>query len=69
MTTPKRRLSSAEREKRLVHKIEMAKKELSILHENRKKEIGKLAYKHGLHLYDNDALDIHLRRLAKELKK
>lgn len=56
-----------EKEAKLLEKIEKAKSDLSKLQEKRKLEIGKLAFKHGLDVFDNTVLDKHFSKLAKEL--
>ena len=56
-----------EREQKLIQKIEHAKQSLNQLQEKRKKEIGSLAYKHGLNNLDETTLDNAFAKLAKEL--
>lgn len=57
-----------EKEQKLIEKIAKAKKDLSSLQEKRKKEIGHMAYKHGLDHFDNTTLDKAFAQLAEELK-
>jgi len=63
----KKKITAKEREKKLLAKIESAKKALVGLQEKRKKEIGALAYKHGLEDFENKKLDKAFATLAKEL--
>jgi len=55
------------REKKLLEKIEQAKKDLLALQEKRKKEIGSLAYKYGLDRLDNEKLSKAFANIAREL--
>jgi len=56
-----------EKEQKLLEKIEQAKKQLLEIQERRKKEIGALAYKHGLDRFDNVALNKMFANIAREL--
>ncbi len=55
------------KEQKLLEKIEQAKKDLLALQERRKKEIGTLAYKHGLDRFDNEKLSLAFANVAREL--
>lgn len=55
------------REQKLLEKIEQARKDLSLLQEKRKKEIGALAYKHGLDRFDNEKLSQVFANISQEL--
>lgn len=55
------------KEQKLLEKIELAKKELALLQERRKKEIGTLAYKYGLDRFDNEKLSQAFANVAREL--
>lgn len=51
----------------LLDRIKQAKIKLEHLQQKHKLEIGTLAYKHGLHQFDNKQLDAAFLKLAKEL--
>lgn len=51
----------------LLDRIEKAKIKLDKLQQKHKLEIGHLAYKHDLHLFDIKQLDSAFLKLAKEL--
>ena len=51
----------------LLDRIEQAKIKLEQLQQKHKLEIGLLAYKHGLHLFDTEILDAAFLKLAGEL--
>lgn len=51
----------------LLDRIKQAKNKLDQLQQKHKLEIGTLAYKHGLHQFDNKQLDAAFLKLAKEL--
>ena len=63
----KKKISLKEKTDKLIEKIEKAKKELLALQEKRILEIGKLACKNGLDAYEDNLLDHHFAKLAKEL--
>ena len=63
----KQKISFKVKKDKLIEKIEKAKKEVLILENKRLLEIGKLAYKHGLHDYEDTLLDHHFAKLSKEL--
>jgi len=63
----KKKVAAKDKESRLLEKIEKAKQDLVHLQERRKKEIGALAYKHGLAHVDTITLDKAFSKLAKEL--
>jgi hypothetical protein len=65
---PRKKLSSREKEQKIIEKIEKAKKDLAKLQDKRKSEIAGLARKHGLDKFDNEHLDKAFAKLAKELK-
>ena len=60
-------MTAKTREQKLLEKIEQARKDLSLLQEKRKKEIGALAYKHGLDRFDNEKLSQAFASIEKEL--
>lgn len=66
--TKKVKLNAKTKELKLLEKIEQAKKELTLLQEKRKKEIGALAYKHGLENFDNHILDKVFSEIAQKLQ-
>ncbi|CZH18294.1 TPA: hypothetical protein ACG3NF_002783 [Legionella pneumophila] len=51
----------------LLDRIEKAKIKLDKLQQKHKLEIGSLAYKHGLHQFNHNQLDLAFLKLAKEL--
>jgi hypothetical protein len=59
--------SISEKEKKLLDKIEKARKDLSKLKQKRKEKLGELAIKAGLAGIDNQVLQERLALLAKEL--
>ncbi len=61
--------SISEKEKRLLEKIEKAKKDLAKLKQKRKERIGEFAMKAGLAGVDDKTLQEHLARIAKELTR
>ncbi len=61
--------SLAEKEERLLNKINKAKKDLSRLKGKRKNELGDLAIKAGLHSFHDHDLKAGFESLAKELSK
>jgi hypothetical protein len=65
MKNPKK--STIEKEQKLMDLISGAKKKLEKLQERKKSEIGKLAFKHGLHQFDIQELDLAFSKLSKEL--
>lgn len=54
-------------EQALLDKIEYHKQKLATLQKKQKLELGALAYKHGLHAFDNKKLDDAFLKLAQEL--
>ncbi|MHA3133803.1 hypothetical protein [Legionella pneumophila] len=52
----------------LLDRIEKAKIKLEKLQQKHKLEIGTLAYKHGLHQFDNKRLEAAFLRLSNELR-
>ncbi len=56
-----------EKESKLIEKIQKAKKDLSRLQDKRRSEIGKLACKYGLDIYDDRILDKSFFKLSEEL--
>ena len=60
-------MTATSKEQKLLEKIEQAKKDLLALQEKRKKEIGALAYKHGLDRIDNEKLSQAFANIAREL--
>ncbi len=62
-----KKISSQEKEKQLLEKIEKAKSQLVRLQEKRRLEIAKIAYKHGLDQFDNKALDKAFKQVAEKL--
>ena len=63
----RKKLSSLEKQKKLIEKIEKAKNDLNQLKNNRIIECGELLAKYGLEKFDNDILDRSFKNLAKEL--
>ena len=63
----KQKISLKEKAAKLIEKIEKSKKDLLVLQEKRLLEIGKLACKNGLDAYEDNLLDHHFAKLAKEL--
>ncbi|HEY2566768.1 MAG TPA: hypothetical protein VGH95_03570 [Candidatus Aquirickettsiella sp.] len=63
----KQKITLKEKTDKLIKKIETAKKELLALQEKRLIEIGKLACKHGLDVYEDTLLDHHFSKLSKQL--
>ena len=63
----KQKISFKVKKDKLNEKIEKAKKEVLILENKRILEIGKLACKNGLDAYEDNLLDHHFAKLAKEL--
>lgn len=61
------KINAAEKEKKLLVKIEKAKSQLLRLQDKRRLELGKIACKHGLDQYDNTVLEKHFAALSKEL--
>jgi hypothetical protein len=59
--------SPSEKEKKLLDRIEKAKKDLAKLKQKRKEKIGELAIKAGLSGIDNQVLQERLAQLAQEL--
>ena len=57
-------LTAKEKEQKLLLKIEQAKKSLSKLQQQRKMEIGSLAFKHGLNGLHDHQLDQAFEKLA-----
>lgn len=57
-----------ERERKLLERIHNTKLAISRLKEKRKKEIGALAYKHGLDHFSNSRLDKAFQQLAEKLQ-
>lgn len=66
MMSDHKKINSKEKEKKLIEKIEKAKKDLLHLQKKRKEEIGHLAYKHGLDHLDNQTLEQAFANLAQE---
>jgi len=62
-----KKITSQEKERKLIQKIEKTKKELLHLQEKRRSEIGKLACKHGLDNYDDTVLNTSFAKLSKTL--
>lgn len=62
------RKTASQMEVVLMDKIEKAKRQLEELQKKHKLEIGSLAYKHGLHEFDTQALDSAFSQLARELR-
>ena len=62
-----KKISSQEKEKQLLEKIEKAKDQLARLQEKRRLEIAKIAYKHGLDQFDNKILDKAFKQVAEQL--
>lgn len=60
--------SLSEKEKRLLDKIDKAKKDLLKLKGKRKNELGEMAIKAGLHAFHDHDLQTGFEKLAKELK-
>ena len=60
--------SLSEKEKRLLDKIDKAKKDLLKLKGKRKNELGEMAIKAGLHAFHDHDLQAGFEKLAKELK-
>ncbi len=60
-------MTAISKEQKLLEKIEQAKKDLLALQERRKKEIGALAYKHGLDRFNNEKLSQAFATVAREL--
>ncbi|HAT7074084.1 TPA: hypothetical protein JAN90_15260 [Legionella pneumophila] len=52
----------------LLDRIEQAKIKLDKLQQKHKLEIGSLAYKHNLHQFDIQRLDVAFLKLSKELR-
>ncbi len=63
----KNKLTSREKEKKLIEKIEKAKQELQKLQHKRKLEIGTLAVKHKLDELGLKKLDAAFAKLASDL--
>ena len=63
----RKKLSSLEKQKKLIEKIEKAKNDLNQLRSNRIIECGELLAKYGLDQLDNDTLDRYFQKLTKEL--
>ena len=63
------KVNSREKERKLIEKIDNAKKELSQLRNRRRIEVGGLACKHGLDQYDDALLSQHFELLSKTLRK
>lgn len=63
----RKKLSSLEKQKKLIEKIEKAKNDLNQLKNNRIIECGELLAKYGLDQLDNDVLDRSFQKLANEL--
>ena len=63
----RKKLSSIEKQKKLIEKIEKAKHELDNLRNSRIVECGELLAKHGLEQLDDALLDKSFQKLAKEL--
>jgi len=63
----KNKLTSREKEKKLIEKIEKAKQELQKLQHKRKLEIGALAIKHKLDEIGLKKLDTAFAKLASDL--
>jgi len=60
--------ANLEKEKKLLEKIEKAKKDLSRLRKKRVVECGELVAKYGLDQYDNTILSEVFEKLADRLK-
>ena len=65
----RKRIAPSEREKKLIEKIDKAKKALNMLRQKRKEKIGKLACQCGLDVFDDNQLKKAFEKLVKELKK
>ncbi len=65
----RKKQTSLEKEKKLLEKIEKAKKDLSRLRKKRIIECGELVVKCGLDQYDNSRLEKAFEKLAAELAK
>lgn len=63
----RKKLSSMERQQKLIDKIEKAKNELARLKNDRLIECGELLAKYGLEQVDDTILDQSFQKLAKEL--
>lgn len=62
------RQSITDKEQQLRDKIEQHKQQLVLLQKKQKLELGALAYKHGLHVFDTKVLDAAFLKLAQELR-
>jgi uncharacterized protein YlxW (UPF0749 family) len=62
------KMSLQEKEKKLLNKIESAKKELDKFQKKRRLEIGQLACKYGLDKLDNDHLEQLFFQLSNQHK-
>lgn len=58
----------SEKEKILLDKIKKAQAQLDSLQEKQRMELGKMAYKHGLHAYPKSIVEASLKKIADELK-
>lgn len=63
----KKKLSVEEKEKRILDRIEKAKKSLNQLQEKRRNDLGRLACKHNLDRISDTVLDQAFARLSREL--